>query len=88
LTSTNIDKNLVTLFIFLHLPVRTGPLTYMAVCIREAPDPHHFQNLEPHKSSVIDLHHLDANPDSIYHPDADPDPSFQKKAQILEKVLK
>jgi hypothetical protein len=33
----------------------------------------------------------DADPDSTYHPDADPDPdldpSFQIKAQTLEKVL-
>ncbi len=41
-------------------------------------------------------HHFDADPvadsDSTYHPDADPgpdpDPSFQIKAQTLEKVLK
>jgi hypothetical protein len=49
--------------------------------------------------SVVDLHHVDADPDSTYHhnadpdptfhPDADPDPepSFQIKAQTLEKVL-
>jgi hypothetical protein len=30
----------------------------------------------------------DADSDSTYHPDADPDPSFQIKAQTLEKVLK
>ncbi len=48
----------------------------------------------------MDLHHLDADPDSAYHPDADPDstyhldadpdpdPSFQIKAQTLGKVLK
>ncbi len=37
-------------------------------------------------------HHFDADPDSTFHPDADlepePDPSFQIKAQTLEKVLK
>jgi hypothetical protein len=58
--------------------------------------------------SVVDLHHLDADPDAdpdstyhsdkdldedpypAFHPDADPipDPSFQIKAQTLEKVLK
>jgi hypothetical protein len=49
-------------------------------------------------SSVLD--HVDADPDSTYYPDADPDPtfhpdadpdpvpSFQLKAQTLEKVLK
>ncbi len=70
------------------------------------------------KKSVVDPHHVDADPDSTYHPDADsdaypdsdflfeadpdedldttfhpdadpdPDPSFKKKAQTLEKVLK
>ncbi len=49
-------------------------------------------------TSVVDPHHLDAEPDSTYHPDADPDPthhpdadldpSFQIKAQTLEKVFK
>jgi hypothetical protein len=56
-------------------------------------------------TSVLDPHHIDADPgstyhldaDSIssYHPDADPDPdpdltdpSFQIKAQTLEKMLK
>jgi hypothetical protein len=48
------------------------------------------------------MHRLDADPDSTYHPDADPDanfhpvgdpdpdpdPSFQIKAQTLEKVIK
>ncbi len=24
-------------------------------------------------NSVVDLHHIDADPDSTYHPDADPD---------------
>ncbi len=63
--------------------------------------------------SVVDPHHVDADPDTTYHPDADPDsdffyadpyptfhfdadpdadpdpdPSFQKKAQNIEKVLK
>ncbi len=34
--------------------------------------------------------HADADPDPTFHPDADPDPypSFQIKAQTLEKVLK
>jgi hypothetical protein len=48
----------------------------------------------------VDPHHVDADPDSTYHPvadldstfhpDADPDldPSFQIKAQSIEKVLK
>ncbi len=48
----------------------------------------------------MDLYHLDADPDATYQPDADPDPtfhpdadsdpdpSFQIKAQTLEKVLK
>ncbi len=50
----------------------------------------------------MDPHHVDADPDSTYHPDADPDltfhpdadpdpnpdPSFQIKAQTIEKVLK
>jgi hypothetical protein len=47
-------------------------------------DPHH---LDPHH---FDPHHFDADPDSTYHLDADPDPdpSFKKKAQTLEKVLK
>jgi hypothetical protein len=50
------------------------------------------------KCSVVEPHHFDevpdadadAFPDSTYHPDADPDPhpSFQIKAQNLEKVLK
>jgi hypothetical protein len=43
-------------------------------------------------SSVADPHHFDANPDPTFHFDADPDPnadpSFQIKAQNLEKVLK
>jgi hypothetical protein len=51
-------------------------------------------------SSVVDPHHVDADPESTYHPDAypdsdflfdphpDPDPSFKKKAQTLLKVLK
>jgi hypothetical protein len=43
-------------------------------------------------SSVVDPHHLYADPDSTYNPDADPildpDPSFQIKAQTLKKVLK
>jgi hypothetical protein len=37
------------------------------------------------------IFHPDADPDPTFHPDADPDPdpdpSFQKKAQLLEKVL-
>ncbi len=37
-------------------------------------------------------HHVDADPDPTFNPDddpdLDPDPSFQKKAQILEKGLK
>jgi hypothetical protein len=38
-------------------------------------------------NSVVDLHHIDADPDSTYHPDEDmnPDPSFQIMAQTLEK---
>jgi hypothetical protein len=38
----------------------------------------------------VEPHHFDADPDSTYHPDADPnpDPSFQIKAQTLEKVMK
>ncbi len=42
----------MTLFIFLHSPVRTVPLTYVAAYVSVAadPDPHHFLNLEPHKS--------------------------------------
>jgi hypothetical protein len=48
----------------------------------------------------MDSHHFDAYPDSVFlfdtHPDPtfhydtdpDPDPSFQIKAQTLEKVLK
>jgi hypothetical protein len=28
------------------------------------------------------------HPDAIWYPDPDPDPSFQIKAQTLEKVLK
>jgi hypothetical protein len=27
-------------------------------------------------NSVVDPHHVDADPDSTYHPDADPDPDF------------
>jgi hypothetical protein len=52
--------------------------------------------------SVVDPHHFDADPDAdplfylmriripIFHPEADPyrDPSFQIKAQTLDKVLK
>jgi hypothetical protein len=38
---------------------------------------------------VVDPHQVYADPDSTYHPDADPDlepdPSFQIKAQTLEK---
>ncbi len=44
------------------------------------------------KGSVVDPHHLDADPDSTFHLDADPAPApdsgFQIKAQTLEKVLK
>ncbi len=50
----------------------------------------------------MDAHHVDADPNSTYHPyadpdsdfypdadaDPDPDPSFQIKAQTLEKVPK
>jgi len=45
-------------------------------------------------SHVADPHHLDADPDPAFHFDADPDsdpdpvPSFQMKAQSLEKLLK
>jgi hypothetical protein len=33
----------------------------------------------PYRSSVVDPHHVDADPDSTYHPDADPDadPGYQ-----------
>jgi hypothetical protein len=39
--------------------------------------------------SVLDPHHVDADPDSTDHPDADldPDPSFQINAHPLDKVL-
>ncbi len=46
---------------------------------------------------LVEPQHIDADPDSTYHPDADPDsdlfdananPSFQIKAQTLEKTLK
>jgi hypothetical protein len=35
----------------------------------------HEKNMESnfHLNSVVDLHHLDADPDSTYHPDVDPD---------------
>ncbi len=41
------------------------------------------------RTSVVDPHHVDADPDLSFHPDADPDPnpSFQIKGQTLEKVL-
>jgi hypothetical protein len=47
-------------------------------------DPHPF-GADPDSA-----YHPDADPDSTYHPDADPDPdpSFQIKAETLEKVLK
>jgi hypothetical protein len=37
-----------------------------------------------HFYSVVNPHHLDADPDSTFHPDAnpDPDPSFQLIAQL------
>jgi hypothetical protein len=39
---------------------------------------------------VTDPHHIDADadPDPTFHFDPDLDPSFQLKAQNLEKVLK
>ncbi len=41
-------------------------------------------------ASGVDPHHVDADPDSIYHPDADqdPDPSFQIETQTLKKTAK
>jgi hypothetical protein len=36
--------------------------------------------------SVADPHHLDPDPVCHFDADADPDPSFQTKAQNLEKV--
>jgi hypothetical protein len=47
-------------------------------------DPHHV-DADPDST-----YHRDADPDSTYYPDAhpDPDPSFQIKAQPVEKVLK
>jgi hypothetical protein len=35
-----------------------------------------FCKIRFHQSSVVDPHHLDADPDSTYHPDADPDSDF------------
>ncbi len=64
-------------------------------------DPHHF-DLDPDSTYHPDADpdpeiwflfdaDVDADPDSTFHPDADPDPdpdpSFQIKAQTLEKVL-
>jgi hypothetical protein len=42
------------------------------------------------KTSVVNPHHDDADPDPTFHPDADPDldPGFQIKAQTLKKKLK
>jgi hypothetical protein len=39
-------------------------------------------------TSVVDPHHVDADPDYTFHPDADPDPepSVQIKAQTIEKA--
>jgi hypothetical protein len=35
-------------------------------------------------ASVVDPHHLDADPDSTYHPDADSDSTYQpEKTRIL-----
>ena len=61
-------------------------------------DPHHFDadldadpDLTYHPVGDPDSGVLfDTDPDPAFHPDADldPDPSFQIKAQILEKVLK
>jgi hypothetical protein len=41
----------------------------------------------PYRSSVVDPHHPDADPDPTFHPDPDPDldPSFKKKVRTLEK---
>ncbi len=48
-------------------------------------------------TSVVDPHHVDADPDSTYHPDAnldptfhpdadpDPDPNFKKRLDLLKK---
>jgi hypothetical protein len=46
-------------------------------------DPHHFD------TDPDPVCHFDADPDPTFHFDADlyPDPSFQIKAQNLEKVL-
>jgi hypothetical protein len=45
---------------------------------------------DQHLTSVVDPHHVDADPDSTFHPDGDPDPdpdpSFQIKAQTIEKA--
>ncbi len=42
--------------------------------------------------SVVDPHHLDADPDSTFHPDADqdtdPDPSSTKRLKPLKKSAK
>ncbi len=58
-----------------------------------------FFRCENRKSSVVDPHLLDADPDSTYHsdadpdsdllfdadPDPDPDPSFKKRLKPLKK---
>jgi hypothetical protein len=58
----------------------------------------HITKLLIVKTSVVDLHHFDADPDSTYHPDADseflieadpdagpdPDPSFKKRLKPLK----
>ncbi len=53
-----------------------------------------------YQDRVVDPYQIDADPDSTYHPDADPDstyhpdanpdpdPSFQIKAQTLQKMPK
>jgi hypothetical protein len=63
-------------------------------------DPHHVDadpdaDANPvstyHPDAVPDSEFLfDADPDPTFHPDADldPDPSFKKRVQTLEKVLK
>ncbi len=59
-------------------------------------DPHHFDDSTYHPDADPDsdfyLMRMGPDVDSTFHPDPDPDPnsdpSFQRKAQTLEKVLK
>jgi hypothetical protein len=42
----------------------------------------------PMQIRILSFIDVDTDPDPTFNPDEDPNPSFQIKAQILEKVLK